>query len=363
MIIYILCFFFSSVAFFLGEKSKNKWNLFTCIGILIPSLVAAVRDLSVGVDTKNYYEIYNTAATSSSLSDFSMSYNVELFYYIISKISFFLGGFPFVIAIYEALGLIFIFDVAYRFRKQLSVWLVMFLYLCFLYNYSLNIMRQVIAVSYLLWASMNLLDRKQIKFWVLSFIGMSIHTSIIIGAIFIYLIFIMASGNPSKRVIYIPVLILSMITIYFVFLRIGPLFESIGFARFAIYAAEYIQIKQSQINLIDLTYRGVFLILLWLASLYKIIPSKLSFPYILIIISELGLMTLGLYNDSLLRIALYLSTFHFLFLSYLSSSKRFKRSSRKLLTCIIIVLGFSYWFWVNIYRGSNGTYPYEFMSY
>lgn len=362
MIIYIICFVLSAFLFSLGEKRK-KWNWFSIIGIIIPTLLAAFRNLSVGVDTNHYYVIYKFASHVTGFSAFSRGYNVEPLYFYVSKLSTYFGGFPMVLAIYEFLGLLFMYNVAYRFRKSLSVWLVMFLYLCFLYNYSLNIMRQAIALPYLLWCCTYLIDGKRIKFFILSFIGTIIHTSIIIAIPIVYVLYLIANTKTPKKVLFIPVILLGIAVAYFSFLNIGPLLNAIGLGRLSTYAQAYVQIKQSQINIIDVTYRITFILMLWIGSLYRILPSRISFSYLIIIVTELGLMMFGLYNDALLRVALYLSTFHFLFLSYYASSRKFSTQSKFLLRCIIIIMGLSYWYWVNIFRGSNGTFPYELMTY
>lgn len=57
MWIYLIVFLISSFLFYIAAKREKKWNMTAIFAILIPSLLAGLRDLSIGTDTIVYYDI------------------------------------------------------------------------------------------------------------------------------------------------------------------------------------------------------------------------------------------------------------------------------------------------------------------
>ena len=66
---YIVIFFFSTLFMYLGEVYKAR-RFFYALSIILPALLAGLRDLTIGADTGGYpIEIFDIACSSHSLSD------------------------------------------------------------------------------------------------------------------------------------------------------------------------------------------------------------------------------------------------------------------------------------------------------
>ena len=173
---YLLVFFISSFFFYLASNRRKEFSFYSFLALIIPSLLACFRNLTEGTDTEIYYITYNMI-NDNSISNL----NIELSYLLISYIAKFFGGFPVVLFIYQFLTICFIYKVAFRFKEKISVWLVLFLYYCFFFNNSLNIMRQCLAASFVVYISTFLYDNKKNKFLLYSWFSMFLHSSSIVG--------------------------------------------------------------------------------------------------------------------------------------------------------------------------------------
>ena len=156
MSIYISVFLSSTVFLYAGEKIKDKkLNRFLIvIGLLIPSIIAACRADSVGTDVLVYGKAFYTQAVSSSsfityvISKVDSMFSDFGFYFLTYILSRFFKDYHIGFFVYAILVQVF-FYIAFKRCKKLfntPVWFAMLLINLFLYNISLNLMRQCIAV-------------------------------------------------------------------------------------------------------------------------------------------------------------------------------------------------------------------------
>lgn len=360
MLFYTVIFIVSSFFFYLASRAKKAINTYSVIAIFIPSLVAGFRDLSVGIDTEQYYPIFKSVSTQNSIWYVADAANTEWFYLILGYVGKYVGGYPFFLFICQLLTIGFVYLFAFRLRKYVYLWLVMFLYFCYFYNFSLNVMRQFVAISYILYVSSYLFSGKTKKYFFLSLFSLVFHTSAIIGSIFLYLIYKLYSVSKNAKYILIPIYIILLAVLYFSFPNLGSILSLIQVGRFD----EYIHYLSGDgfISATDFTYRFLFVFILYLSIKYRILPSCVNCFYGLLIITEISLLLLGLYAHFTYRIALYLSIFHLFFLSMLCKSNRFNILSKYVCVCVILLMGYVYWTYLHVFV-NNGTLPYTFMDY
>ena len=90
MILYLLVFALSTYAFYYASKLPNSIfkYILIFIGILIPSLLAAFRDLDVGIDVLNYVEpTWYNIKHSHSLHEYLLeNINTEPIYLLLNYI-------------------------------------------------------------------------------------------------------------------------------------------------------------------------------------------------------------------------------------------------------------------------------------
>lgn len=358
MFFYLFIYTLSCLCIFQGQRTKLKWNIFSILGILIPTIVAAQRGEMVGTDTTTYLWLYN-AASILSFDEFLSSnrVSVEPFFYLSSLIGKYFTGFSTVCFIYQGLGLVFLYLVAYKFRKHLEIALVFFLYFTLIFPYSLNIMRQVLAMLYLLWLGTFLLKNKWIKFIFFGLCGIVIHSSIIAGILIIlwcYWIYI-SSPKIQKRLIWLS--IIGFCGLAILLRQIGPILSMLDVGELSRYG-NYIEKGSSYLGKTDLVVRLAFLTLYLWAIRKKIINKSLGITASILIGFESILIICGSLATVIFRLSLYCTVIDILFIPYILYSKKFSYQSRNLAQWLLMGISTIYWWYTMVLNGTNETIPY-----
>lgn len=362
MRVYLFVFFVSSFLFYLGSHYKSKWNPYSLLALFIPAYVAGARGVSVGTDTEMYVHIYESALNYHWSDIFYAAITVEPSYFVISKMAAALGGIFYLFFIYQLLTLVPIYLTVVKFKKYVNVGIVFFIYFCLLYSLSFNLVRQMAAVSFLFYGASFLLEQggksKYIKFLVCLIVGTLLHSSCLIGGIFIIVLYYFFYLKNSR--IYIALYLIGLCLLVMMFLYIGPLLAALQFGKFESYGTAYAVQRSSYVSVTELLYRGAFAIILWSASYWKILNKKMTKIYAMILLSETIIMFLGLYNGFLVRIAIYFTVFHLIGLPLIIHSKRFTSKSRTAYSLVIALIFFIYWYWTIVHNGTNAVIPYKF---
>lgn len=189
MVVYLFVFVFSLVIIYLFFEKKNLkgWQMLLggFIALLFPILLAAFRDIEVGTDLSYYaLPIWSDAtAWAHKEADLELRWDgIEKSYlwinFVCAKISIDIAFFLFVI---QCLIIVPVFIAAIRLRKYVSPVFVMFIYYFTIYNETLNMIRQSLAVSMSLLAFSYLITSKKRVAYSLYFITMLLHGSAIVG--------------------------------------------------------------------------------------------------------------------------------------------------------------------------------------
>lgn len=196
--IYVIAFIssliFIRIACAFRKNNKPLFWLFSIVGILIPCLLAAFRDLSIGTDVKVYIKpLFDSASWYGDFQTYFLHPNSMiddvlylLMTFICRKISSHISLLFFVI---EVLVMVPVYVALLRSNRQKnnSVVLGMFIFFMFFYHTSFNMARQSIALSFSILAMTYLDDNKNIKFLILSIIAFLFHNSaIILFPVFIF---------------------------------------------------------------------------------------------------------------------------------------------------------------------------------
>lgn len=186
MTIYWLTFFvaFFSYHFSFAVNTRIVAFLLKGVAIIVPSLVAAFRDLDVGTDVATYgLKIFDLAIASSSLMnplEIFRYQTVEIGYIWINLlVSYFSSSYhvlffvlQFVVLLLTVIGC----ELLKKYLKQ-PQWFYL-LYLLLNYCMSLSMLRQSIAMAVFIIAIRFLLDRKFLAYSIMVFIGFLFHKSI-----------------------------------------------------------------------------------------------------------------------------------------------------------------------------------------
>lgn len=366
-IIFIIALFFVRMA----ENSYNKADkrnrvlvfLFISIVILLLSLFAGFRNIEIGTDTKVYLNGYfNAAKLINSWNDLSLIDSDEVkdmgfFAYcvIITSIShqdwFALFSFELLIlgVMYYAL---FKLSRLYSF----SICVFSYLYLMVSYNYSLNIVRQACAMSFILLAFYYLQEKKWLKFAIISIIAVSFHTvSIIAFLIFaFYYLSKMEFKNTKKMILILLLLSFFVITNYQYLLMIVVQSGLIS----PYYIMSYADASSNAATRMSNT--DIVLLLTIFMTLYfakkKEILNKNCFVFALLCTIAYGTFYLfAFFNQHMFRIALPFYLMSIFFVSIVLSSKNLPLLYKGLL---YFVFTFS-WYYLYIICNNGETYPYK----
>ena len=211
MSIYISVFLSSTVFLYAGEKIKDKkLNRFLIvIGLLIPSIIAACRADSVGTDVLVYGKAFYTQAVSSGsfityvISKVDSMFSDFGFYFLTYILSRFFKDYHIGFFVYAILVQVFFYIAFKRCKKQFNtpVWFAMLLINLFLYNISLNLMRQCIAVPIAFLAWTYLADDKIKQYILFTIIAVVFHSSALITVLILPMYFLLRAGRNKQPVV------------------------------------------------------------------------------------------------------------------------------------------------------------------
>lgn len=384
--IYLACYlsscFFAYFSFRFRRSNKYLASVFTFFAILIPCFIAGIRDPDIGTDVNVYIKpiIESMRRSSTGLGTllhseiFVGETNGILFTILLYFCSRFKNGLFLALFLTEFLCLFPVYKVVQKqsYSAGLKV-LALFSYYCIFYHYSLNLMKQCIAVAIILYGFELL---KNNKFW--SFIFLVLATALIVHktaiiALAIPFIFILATNQRellvykwlnirlslekrSSRRLKNLIFIAALVVIIFMLLNIRSLLVIA------------VQIKHSYIHQLknlkgfELKYSNFLVMLMLIAPLVlfrrKLIKTDFvcRFYFLLHIISTLLYQFVGV-SPALYRLSLY--TMIFVILEIPEFTDKFKKDSKLIAAAFyVMVLLVNFMFDV-ILNSYAGVYPYS----
>ena len=370
MLIYIGGFALSTVLLIISTKKENitKYSL-AALALIVPCLIAGLRDVSVGTDVQVYLRpMYEAAMKAANYREYLTSswYHIWLdlyvkdyeigfraLVYLVSKIGRNLATVQFAI---QAFTIVPVYLAARRNSESL-VWISMLVYYLMFYNTSLNLMRQCIAMAFVLLAVQYLSEEHYLKFFACVMIGFLFHNTALIGfAIGIIYILVtrpmqnigwkIDSRNIFTAVILVIGVLLLVKTDIFVYLL-----EIAGLEKYIIYIDGSTGLMPKQL----LTRLPVFLLLLihWKSSIEK--ERNYRF-YLVMMCLDMIFSQFTSVNAYGGRIALFFSMFHIISLAYVYSKEEYKKVVRPSLSLYLLC----YWLFFFVIKAKDSTIPYLF---
>ena len=191
----LFCVLFQNVK----RKTKTTVTLCVLLTALPLSVLAGVR-YGVGTDFYNYAEIIHAARSGSGYAEVIDKYMLEpgfnVFIFVTSRM-FTSDGVVFFLM--EYITLTIAFYAFARLHKSLNFPLAVSLYYLMFYNYSLNISRQMMAMSFILLAVSLLYTRKVLAYVLCCLLAFSLHFSAIVGLALGVVYFISKKRDISLR--------------------------------------------------------------------------------------------------------------------------------------------------------------------
>lgn len=206
MVIYLVTFTAALILFSHACRGESRAQMFfyAFLSSLVLSIVAGIRNEFVGTDVLFYgSDLFYEACTNSSYMDFSPASIIRFepgYLFLNHIVSRFTGNFNiFLFVVMFIQVFVFLMALLHYKDKYPVIWgLVVFLLLY--YNTSLNLMRQMLSVSFAFYGFRFILERKRILFLLFVFLAFLMHRS---AAIFLvaYPIYWLLEKRPSYKIV------------------------------------------------------------------------------------------------------------------------------------------------------------------
>lgn len=202
----------------LAKKDNKKMIIIlSLIIILIPSIIAGLRDLSVGTDVNKYVAPnFYYANKSESLQEYSDIVKQEPLYtlltYFIVKIT---GSIHWILFVIQLIMTTLVYMAIYRQREKIPMWISMLVYMVFIYTRFLNLIRQGIAVCIIIFSFGYVQNRKPIKFLIAIIIASLFHRTAILAIPIYILYWIINKNDKNSNIILMVSYILLILSVFF----------------------------------------------------------------------------------------------------------------------------------------------------
>lgn len=335
-------FIFLAFVLLLGSliHPRNQ-SLYLLCSYLTLLFLSAFRDINVGTDTEAYEAIFYQI----------VNYNNELLrveygWIFLNEIILFLG-FDFrgviVLSSFLTLTLIFLVVKKYSYNPMLSISLF---YLLYFYFFSLNITRQLIAVSIVLFGIVLILRGKKNLFFLSVILASFFHQSA-----FIALIILFFNKIPNKKSFLILYIVISMVLGLF---GVNLITKIIDYTGYSYYIENYSNNSLLGNSFLLILFNSFFLFLIFCI---KEISREFKIFYFFIIM--LNLTILIPFGG---RFILYFSIYQILFYPYFIYSIS-QSNSVKLLSVLMILLYSFLIFFTSLGKGNILPYSNIFFDF
>ena len=364
MIIYILCYLSVGILLYNFEKQRHqKIAVFLCIMLL--SLLAGFRDVSIGTDVKiyangvyfaaskvtNVKELFNFLFHSSlhTVNEIESAYLFVAF--VGAKVFKSLFGTLFLTSLVINIG---VFAGLYRIREHLSYNIAIMVYCFMFYQNTYNLMRQWMAMAIIIYGIKYIYDRNLFKYIITVLVAMLFHKSAFIGiSLYLIALYMEKPRNLLRQVVIVVGAVLGVV--YFQTIVLALTSSGILTVKYLKYALgenvslfwQELVIRIPPIALCAVLYKPM-----------KKTDEHHAFWFIIMLI-EAAISQLHSIMDFATRIGAYFWVSQIIEMSV--ACKIGRRNQRVLSKSLVMSYVILYWFVIYIYFGFNDTYPYMHM--
>lgn len=218
IIVLLTTFFFYlaiNLKFSVNENKKYLIVVFVALTVLIPSIVAGGRDLSIGTDTRGYLLAdYNISNNVSSIKDAIDLSNEELgFISLVYFVSHIFENIHVVMFVIEFIIMCFVVKYALSADNKDEAHTIILFYMFLCFANSMCIMRQHISLAILLFSTRMFENKKYLHCGLLFILAYLFHSSAVCFLLIYLLLFISEKNSFSvmKRKYFIICIVLSLV--------------------------------------------------------------------------------------------------------------------------------------------------------
>ncbi|WP_195927075.1 EpsG family protein [Turicibacter sanguinis] len=327
---YFLIIFVPSLLYFIEELFPSKNNIYKKIGICFLIIMSGLR-YGFGADYFTYEEVFNDAA-KGIFPPFEFIFSTLIF--LIAKLGLHFNFLLFIIAAFNYTALYKVIEQNLNKYK----WLAIFLFLIYfdLYFYSLSAIRQSIAMSIFLYASVYIRTQNKWRFILCMIIASQIHMT----ALLLIPIYFIYNKIKEMNTFKISIIFSALIIIYPIIMSIIKYFSPyLGYKFYYYFVLDSGSVENSNLIIAIVCY---CMLLGWIFITQYIKNRKenkqVDFPvFSIIILLALKTMQFLMYFTILPRIQMYFYCFYILAIPNLINKLEIKQSLERLLIIFVII--------------------------
>lgn len=332
--------------------SKGLRILFAVLVILVPSIFAGLR-YGIGTDYQIHKSVFNELE-----SGLEVTKRTEMGYLILNKIIIFFGGnYQCLLFIISFITVACIYKALLRYKDKINVTIGILSFMLLYYQMSYNLLRQMLAISIMIYALKYLENKKSVKYIISCIIATTIHSSSIIF-LFLLVAYKFLSNEKYKKILFV-VYIVAIVLVFNYPKILNPILQNINISSELQYYLNYLKVKYQPIGFGICRYILLFIIPGILIYKRKRDDNIFLFWYNTSVIGFIFWTTSYVTERELYRISynfLILIIFLLGFFWKETENKKYKLIYR----LILLILLFFFWYYDYFYLGANGTVPYMF---
>lgn len=343
IVVYLGLLFVSFGLAKIAEKTNIKKVVWLIV--LLISLVAGLRAVSVGIDTRTYDHVFRLIENGTIKRVYGME---KSYIYICSALLKIWANNHFLFFIFAWISNALIIFRLWKDREFIAFRWSIFTYCIGFFPFSLNGMRQFVAIAIIFYATSFIKEGKYVKFILSIMIASLFHTTAIIGLAYLpfELIFMKYFDEKRKRNIFLLILV-------------GGVFGVSRVLQLTSIYSKYFDRPSSSIGLMMV----VKLLLLLLSIAAFELPKEEDKRYFCL--SQRWCYFIGVLLNSLSYVFLYMGRigWYFYIFETVYIGQLFKSEQRTIWTLLVkmsyVVILF-YYLYDNITHGGQGEVPYRF---
>lgn len=353
--IYFITYIISAIFCEVGFRERRRVLSFVFLGlaIVIPAFIAGARDVTIGTDRLVYGDsLFNDVCKSSSLLKLESRWEgwVEqgfiYFNYLVSMVTKTYFGYYFILSLTENLFVVLSLKEL-RISKYAGL-----SYMCFLFLFfqpAMNMIRQALALSVLLYASMCLFNKKRILAVTLFAIAFSLHHSSVVFLTFPLLLYFANKYQSLKVYFLMGVVVLCLCAVAGKMISLFAPFLDIEAGRYDRY---FTASGGKYLNFTELSF--ALLLVPPAISLFRM-KSLLQRLFVAIVLINVPLSQVSCVGGTYVsRVTTYFMWMLIPFFAFVSDLP----PRRKIWFLLSLLYAVGYWYYHYIYLGWNQTYPY-----
>lgn len=355
---YVICFIISAIFALLSKycfrkNNNNLGKIFLILSFLGPCVLAGLRSIMVGTDVTVYVTgLYNSSIQSSNIFNFLGNIDIEYGFALLVYLSSKFGDIHFCLFFIELFVVFPICIYIYKCRNEKSIFLSLLIFLLVIYCSSLNLMRQSIAISFVILSTYYFKNEKYFKTFLLFLLSLSFHYTSAV-AILIYIMIYIINKTQKNKLSYLLLITVAICLIPFILDNILALLPK--YSRYLT--------RENTLSMSDILMSSIKKIF-WIVLLLITYRSKTNTKNekkelllsIMLLISDYSLFLCNIKFSSAGRLGYYFLYYaYFIFIPLISNAF----IQKKLVNIFLVIILSLFWINMAATDGQSSVYPYK----